>query len=99
LPNYRKDDNQDYLVAAIIKMGYGWLDMTQQRPSVGFDGFLLAQGRMIPCEIKNPDLKWTYTKKEKDAAINLGKFGVTIYTIEYPEDILIAVEQECENGG
>ena len=97
MPGHKVDANQKEIVDAIHDMGYGWLDMTQQRPSVGFDGFLLVRGRMCPCEVKNPDKEWQYTDKEKDTAAILGMYGVAIHTIEYVEDVLKIVEIESED--
>jgi len=96
MPGHKIDANQQAIKDASHDLGFGWLDMTQQRPSVGFDGFLLVRGMMLPCEVKNPGKAWTLTKKEKDTAAILGMYGVAIHTLEYPEDVIRIVEMESE---
>ncbi len=97
MTGHKVDANQKEIVEFIRSRGYGWVDRSQQRPSSGYDGDLLAKGMIIPCEIKDPDLGWwIFTPKELETRALYRKFGITIHVIEYPEDVLRVVEMESE---
>lgn len=97
MPGHKVDANQHKIVQFIRVLGHECVDRTQQRPSAGYDLDMLAIGKIIPCEVKNPDEPWVFTPKEIETAALYGKHGITIHLLEYPEDVLKVLEIESED--
>lgn len=87
----RTDNNQRAIVSFIRNLGAGWIDMTQQRPSVGFDGLVLLHGRVYVCEIKNP-VRWLYTPEERRTRCKYAEYGVRIWVLETELDVCDMLE-------
>lgn len=85
---YRKDHNQNPIVAALHTAGAYWHDMTQKRPSVGYDGICIYNGRMYPCEIKMPGKEDDLTATERKIQECYAVHGVNVHILETIEDAL-----------
>lgn len=86
----RTDTAQHDIVEALRNVGAIWIDMTQQRPSVGYDGVCVFRGQMWLVEIKTPG-RWKFTLKELETQALYARGGVTIWVWECPEDALLAI--------
>ncbi len=91
MTGHRVDLAQPAIVQALRDVGAVYVDMTQVRPSVGYDGVVAFRGRLYLVEFKTPG-KWRFTPRELEAQRIYGQGGVTIHVLEYCEDAFKMLE-------
>jgi hypothetical protein len=75
---HRKDRNHDVVRQAVERLGLYWWDAAQT--NLGVDGFVVAQGRVVPVEVKDPKARRKLALSPHEAAIHqvLRAHGVTV---------------------
>lgn len=83
---YRTDANHTQLAAVMRLYGAHVHDVSQMRPSIGFDLIAARAGRLYLCEVKRDD-KAKLTAKEKLIHHAYEMAGVKIHRLETPDDV------------
>jgi hypothetical protein len=90
MTGHRVDLAQADIVRALRDVGATWVDMTQQRPSVGYDGIIVFRGQLWLVEIKTPG-QWSFTPREVETQKIFAQGGVTIWVVESVVDVLALI--------
>ena len=83
---YRTDANHTQIAAVMRIHGAYVHDVSQMRPSIGFDLLVARDGRLFLVEVKRND-KAKLTAKEKVIHHAFAAAGVKIHRVETPDDV------------
>jgi len=94
---HRKDGNHDVVVEAIERRGFVWWDTSQSE--IGVDGFVVGHGRLVPCEIKDPESRRGLALSENERRTHrlLGSRGVRVEILTGDNeslDVLLRVRRD-----
>ena len=84
---HRKDGNHDAIQAAIERRGYLFVDTSQT--GLGIDGLVVAHGRMVPVEIKDPSSSRgaKLTPREQQAHQRFAAHGIRVELLMTEADL------------
>jgi hypothetical protein len=83
---YKTDANHAQVAAVMRVYGAYVHDVSQMRPSIGFDLLAARDGRLYLVEVKRDD-RAKLTPKEKIIHHAFEAAGVTIHRVETPDDV------------